>query len=186
MSSILGGLAIAPLQVHAAQFPDKLALVDDRPDGTLATWTFSQLNCEANRLARTLSDLGVKADDRVVWCGPNSLGVVRAMHARAKLGFVTVPLNYRLTPEEAAYIVDNSDAVVAYVDAEYAETFTRIRDGIPKVREIVVFGGAPPPGMLDGDSLVAAASEAELPAGVARCRAIGSCRERPFEIWSRG
>ncbi|MDQ6669397.1 MAG: AMP-binding protein, partial [Chloroflexota bacterium] len=47
-----------------------------------------------------------------------------------------------------------------------AETFTRIRDWIPKVREIVVFGGAPPPGMLDGDSLVAAASEAELPPSI--------------------
>ncbi|MGI9147445.1 MAG: class I adenylate-forming enzyme family protein [Chloroflexota bacterium] len=166
MSSRLDGLAVAPLQVQAAQVPDKLALVDDRPDGTLTTWTFSQLNSEANRLGHALRDLGVTPDDRVVWCGPNSPGVVRAMHARAKLGFVTVPLNYRLTPEEAAYIVDNSDAVAAYVDAEYAETFTKIRDRIPKVREIVVFGGAPPPGMLDGDSLVAAASEAELPPSI--------------------
>jgi hypothetical protein len=55
--------------------------------------------------------------------------------------------NYRLTPEETAYIVEDSDAVLVWVDAEYADGFTRIRSQIPRVREIVVFGGAVPPGI---------------------------------------
>jgi fatty-acyl-CoA synthase/long-chain acyl-CoA synthetase len=80
------------------------------------------------------------------------------------VGATAVPLNYRLTPEETAYIVDDCDAVLVYVDAEHAETFARVRASIPRVREIVVFGGAPPPGMLDGDRLVAEASDAEPPA----------------------
>ena len=164
MRSVLDPPAMAPLEVQAARLPDKLAVVDDRPDGTLTTWTFRQLDREANRLANVLRDLGVRPNDRVVWCGPNSPGVVRAIHARAKLGFVTVPLNYRLTPEESAFIVDHSDAVVVYVDAEYAATFATIRDRLPRVREIVVFGGAPPAGMLDGDALVAAASDDPPPA----------------------
>ena len=41
--------------------------------------------------------------------------------------------------------------------------FAAIRSSIPKVRAIVVFGGVPPPGMLDGDALVQAASDAEPP-----------------------
>jgi fatty-acyl-CoA synthase/long-chain acyl-CoA synthetase len=163
MRSVLNPPVIAPLEVHAARLPDKLAVIDDRPDGTLTTWTFRQLDAEANRLANVLRALGVKPNDRVAWCGPNSPGVVRAISARAKLGFVTVPINYRLTPEECAYIVDNSDAVVVYVDAEYATTFETIRDRIPKVREIVAFGGHPPAGMLDGDALVAAASDEQPP-----------------------
>lgn len=168
MRSVLDGAAVAPLEVHAARSPDKLAVVDGRPDGTITTWTFNQLNQESNRLANVLRQLGVKPDDRVVWCGPNSPGVVRAMHARAKVGFVAVPLNYRLTAEEAAYIVDHSDAVIVYVDAEYAGVFTRIRDQIPRVREIVVFGGPPPPGMLDGDALLRQSSNAEVPGAVSR------------------
>ena len=76
-------------------------------------------------------------------------------------GVIGVPINYRLTPAEAAYIVDNSDSVVVYVDAEYAQTFTSVRAAMPKVRHIVTFGGAPPPGALDGDALVASASDAE-------------------------
>src|SRR5262249_19102918 len=39
--------------------------------------------------------------------------------------------------------------------------FQKIRGEIPKVREIVVYDGAAPAGMRDGDALVAAASDSE-------------------------
>src|ERR1700730_9657212 len=161
MTSVLEPPAIAPLAVHAVLLANKLAVVDDRPDGTRLTWTFAELNREANRLTHVLAELGVKPGDCVAWCGPNSPGIVRATHARAKLGVIGVPINYRLTPAEAAYIVDNSDSVVVYVDAQYGQTFTSNRAAMPKVRHIVTFGGTPPPGALDGDALVASASDAE-------------------------
>ena len=154
---------IYPLVVQAERIPDKPAVIDDRPDGTVVTWTYAELNRRANQLASVFLDLGLKPGERFVWCGPNSPGVVCASAARTKVGATTVPLNYRLTPEETAYIVEDADAVLVYVDAEHAETFARIRASIPRVRHIVVFGGAPLPGMLDGDALVANASAAELP-----------------------
>ena len=153
----------AYLRAHAARIGDKLAVIDDRPDGTLTRWTFAELARHACRLAHVLLDLGVRPGDKLVWCGPNSPGVVCVSHARQKVGATAVPLNYRLSPDEAAYVVDNSDAVVVYVDAEYADVFAKIRDRIPRVREIVVFGGPPPAGMLAGDALIAAASDAEPP-----------------------
>lgn len=154
---------IAPLIVQAERLADKPAVIDDRPDGTTLVWTYAELNRQANRLAHVFRALGLKPGERYVWCGPNSPGVVCAGNARAKLGATTVPLNYRLAPEEAAYIVEDSDAVLVYVDAEHAETFARIRASIPRVRHVVVFGGAPLPGMLDGDAMVAEASAAEPP-----------------------
>ncbi len=163
MPSVLNPPTIAPLEVHAARVPTKIALVEDRPDGAVVSWTFEELHKQANRLAHVFVQLGVQANEPVVWCGPNSLGLVRAMHAMSRVGAVQIPLNYRLTPEEAVYIVNHSDAVVVYVDAESAATFSAIREQLPKVRHIVVFGGAPLQGMLDGDALVEAASEADLP-----------------------
>ena len=53
-------------------------------------------------LARVLIAEGVGAKDRVIWCGQNSPWVVALMAAARKLGAVAVPLNYRLTAEEAA------------------------------------------------------------------------------------
>jgi long-chain acyl-CoA synthetase len=163
MSSVLDPPAIAPLDVHARRVPDKVALIDDRPDGSLHAMTFAELNEQATRLANAFHNLGVQAEEPIVWCGPNSFGVVRAMHAITRLGGIQIPLNYRLTPDEAAYIVDHSDAVLVYVDADSAHTFTGIRDRIPKVRDIVVFDGRPPSGMLDGDALLRDASDADLP-----------------------
>ncbi len=154
---------IHPLAVQAERLADKPAVIDDRPDGRVVMWTYGELNRQANRLAHVFRDLGLKPGERFVWCGPNSPGVVCAGHARAKVGATSVPLNYRLTPEETAYIVEDSDAVLIWVDAEHADTFLRIRGQIPRVREIVVFGGPAPPGMLDGDALVAKASDAEPP-----------------------
>ncbi len=151
------------LTALAARQPSKLAVVDDRPArgghaARLATRTFAELESDANRLAHALSKLGVGRGSHVVWCGQNSLGVMRMMHAGRKLGVVAVPLNYRLTPEEAAYVVDNSDAVAAWVDAEYAELFATLRSQCPKLRHVLVFDGAPREGQLDGDALLADAS----------------------------
>jgi long-chain acyl-CoA synthetase len=163
MPSVLEPPTIAPLEVHASRLATKLALIEDRPNGSVDTWTFEELHKQANRLGHVFIDLGVQRAEPVVWCGPNSFGVVRAMHAISRVGAVQIPLNYRLTPEESAYIVDHSDAVLVYVDAEYAATFSGMRDRIPKVRHIVVFGGAPLEGMIDGDAFLRSASDTDVP-----------------------
>jgi len=146
------------LTLHARSTPAKVALIHDRPDGAVVCWTFAELEAQANRLANALVALGLRRGEKLVWCGQNSPGVVRIMHAARKVGAVAVPLNYRLTPEEAQYVVDNSDAVMAYVDAEYAPLFAKIRAQVPKLREVLVYDGAPGANQRDGDALIAASS----------------------------
>ena len=94
------------LTMYAASQPDKPAVIDDGPGHAIVTWTYAQLEAEANKLANALASLGVRARDKVIWCGPNSPQVVAVMNATRKIGAVAVPLNYRLTPEEAQYIVE--------------------------------------------------------------------------------
>jgi acyl-CoA synthetase (AMP-forming)/AMP-acid ligase II len=160
------------LSAYALVQPQKLAMADDRPDGTVHTRTFSELEAQSNQLANVVLDLGVRAgESKVVWCGQNSLGLVLMINAARKLGVTAVPLNYRLSDEEAAYVTDHSDADVVYVDAEFAPMFERIRDQLPKVQHILVFDGASfggvPDGMIDVDALVAAAptTEPQIPEG---------------------
>ena len=64
------------------------------------------MRLNANRLANVLASLGVGPAQKVIWCGPNSPQVVAVMAATRKIDAVAVPLNYRLTAEEAQYIVD--------------------------------------------------------------------------------
>ncbi len=148
-----------PLTAIAAAQPDKLAVVDDRPhDGVLVQWTFAELEAESNRLAHVLADHGVGHGTKVSWCGLNSPGIVRIVNAARKLGATAVPLNYRLSAEEAAYVIDNCDAEVAYIDADFAPLYAEARAGTPKLRDVLVFDGAPGEGMISADDALADAS----------------------------
>jgi fatty-acyl-CoA synthase/long-chain acyl-CoA synthetase len=129
------------LALHAGTQPDKLAVVDDRPGPAPVSYTFSELNAQANRVANLLVDLGVNRDTKVIWCGQNSASIMCITHAIRKVGAVGVPLNYRLTGEEAAYVIDNSDARIVFVDAQYEGLISGIRAGIPKVEDVCVFDG---------------------------------------------
>ncbi len=129
------------LAVHAAAQPEKLSIIDDRPGLAPVTYTFAEANNRANQYAALLVDLGVTRSTKVVWCGQNSASVLLVVSAIRKVGAVGVPLNYRLTPSEAAYVVDNCDAEVVIVDAEYEDLITQIRPETPKLREVLVFDG---------------------------------------------
>src|SRR5262249_36893819 len=98
------------LSALAASQPDKAALIDDRPGLPPRLLTYAGLEAMANRLVAVLVDHGAGPGTKVVWCGRNSIGAVTLMAAARKLGVVAVPLNYRLAPDEAAYVTDHSDA----------------------------------------------------------------------------
>ena len=161
----------APLDVlaqHALQFGDKTAVVVDASGGARpSSVTFGELNDLVNRLAHGLIAAGARPGERLVWCGPNSLEVLVTIHAARKLNLVAVPLSYRFNAEEMAYVIDNSDATTVIVDAEEAPLVAEVRAQIPKVRNVIVFGGDAPPGCLRWDAVCAGqpATEPEVEPG---------------------
>jgi acyl-CoA synthetase (AMP-forming)/AMP-acid ligase II len=153
------------LSIYAQSQPDKPGVIDDRPDGTVVMWTYAELEAQSNRVANLLLSHGTKPGTKVLWCGPNSPEVVAVMNATRKIGAVAVPLNYRLTPEEALYVINHSDAEVAYVDHEYAPMFAALGDQLEKVRHMITVGGprAKAPG---AKAPGAKAPGAKVPAGM--------------------
>ena len=126
------------LKLHADGSPDRLAVIVDASSGAnFSTTTYSELNRIVNRLAHGLLALGAVAGDRIVWCGPNSLETIAVVHAARKVGLVAVPLSYRFTAEEMAYVIDNSDATLVVADADYAPLIASVRDQIPKVKAVI-------------------------------------------------
>ena len=144
------------LSSYAQTQPAKPGVIDDRPDGTVVMWTYAELEAQANRVANLLRSLGAGPGKKILWCGPNSPEVVAFVSAARKIGAVGVPLNYRLTPEEALYVVDNSDAEFVYVDHEHAPMFAALRGQLEKVRHIIAVGGHAPDGMLTDADIAAA------------------------------
>jgi fatty-acyl-CoA synthase/long-chain acyl-CoA synthetase len=153
------------LSVYAKSQPDKPGVIDDRPDGTVITWTYAELEAQANRVANLLLSLGAGPGTKVLWCGPNSLQVVAVMNATRKIGAVAVPLNYRLTPEEACYVINHSDAEVVYVDYEHVAMFAALRGQLAKVRHVIAVGGPAPLAMLTDADIAAAPASAPAGAG---------------------
>ena len=147
------------LTVYAESQPDKLGVVDDKGGDDIVQLTYAELEVAANKLANALLDLGARPGGKVIWCGPNSIPVVVAVNASRKIGAVAVPLNYRLTPEEARYVINHSDAEIAYVDAEYAHLFDGLVDELATLRHVVVYCGPARAGMLRSEELTAAASD---------------------------
>ncbi len=152
------------LAVHAEAQPDGTAVIVDAAGGaTPSTTTFGALNATVNRLAHAFTELGVARGERIVWCGPNSLEVLVVIHAARKAGLTAVPLSYRFTAEEMAYVVDNSDATLVVVDAEQAPLLGEVSHRLPKVRNFVVFGGEVPPAFLAWDDVLDGRPETEPP-----------------------
>jgi acyl-CoA synthetase (AMP-forming)/AMP-acid ligase II len=153
------------LSIYAQRQPGKLAVIDDSPDAAVVTWTYAELNARANRVANLLMSLGAGPGKKVLWCGPNSPEVVAVISATRKLGAVAVPLNYRLTAQEARYVINHSDAEVAYVDCEQAPMFAELvsRGQLERMRHIIAVGGlagAAPPGTLTDADIAAEPSGA--------------------------
>ncbi len=154
------------LNAHAVNFPDKPAVIDDRPGSTPLVITYSELDALTNQLGHVLVDHGVRPGDKVVWCGQNSIGVVAFTSAARKVGATAVPLNYRLSDDEAAYVIDHCDTSLVYVDADFAPMIERVRAHLPKVSTVLVYDGDPP--VADGwfvgvDALIAVAPRTAPP-----------------------
>lgn len=99
---------------HARLRPEKPALVFEE-----TTLTYADFHAESSRVAGALAAAGIAAGDRVAFLGKNSPEFFTVTYGAAKLGAATVGINWRLAPPEMAYILEDADVAVIFVDAEF-------------------------------------------------------------------
>lgn len=97
---------------HAQMQPHRTAL---RYQGIDTSW--AALDERSRRLAAGLTDLGVQSGDRIALLCLNHPQFVEVVLAANHLGAIAVPLNFRLTPPEVAYVLEDSGAKVLFVDS---------------------------------------------------------------------
>lgn len=122
--------------------------------------TYRELFERCDRWSAALQQrLGVQAGDRVATIAPNTHSHLEAFYAVPQIGAIVVPINYRLTSDDFAYILNHSGARVVCVHPDYLDTVDRIRGRVPQVEHFVAFAGAESkPGWLDYESLLAETS----------------------------
>lgn len=94
---------------RARQYPDRVALVMAETGESL---TYADFEAKANQLAHFYRDLGLRPDDRVAYMMENCLANVVAQGAGERTGLYYTLINFHLTADEAAYIVNDSEARV--------------------------------------------------------------------------
>lgn len=99
------------LEDNARDDGDRVALIDGAH-----SVTYGELASRARRLAGVLHAAGVRPGDRVIHLGRDSHVVYELLYACAFTQAVLVPVNWRLSSEEIAYIVSHSAPAYIVVD----------------------------------------------------------------------
>lgn len=120
--------------------PGREAYVDGKSGLRL---TFSELNNRCNQAANALLASGVQKGDRVALLMMNSAEFVELYFALAKIGAVTVPLNWRLAPDELEFILRDSGAKAVIYGEEFVEMASELhaREGAAYINEWLQAGG---------------------------------------------
>src|SRR6202045_4431698 len=117
--------------------PQREAVVD----GDLRL-SYEQFFDRCDRWSTALQHLGVRQGDRVAYITPNLPQQLESFYAVPQIGAVLVPVNYRLTADDFAYIIDNSGATVACATQDYLDSVDRIRDRVGAVKHFVALTGS--------------------------------------------
>jgi len=139
---------------HARTQPDKIAARDGRRALSYGAW-----NERASRLANALLGLGLDKGDRVALLAYNALEWVEIYAALARAGLVAVPINFRLSGAEVAYIVQHAEARAFIVQDDLRERVEGIRAELPiAAGRYLHFGAATPARWRSYEALIEAAS----------------------------
>jgi fatty-acyl-CoA synthase len=110
-----------------------------------------------DRWSSVLQSFGVRRGDRVAYIAPNTHAQLESFYSVPQIGAVLVPINYRLTSSDFAYLINHSGAVVVCADGDYLEAVDSIRAEIPNVRHFVALEGMRP-GWIDYEAALATAT----------------------------
>ncbi|MCW2622775.1 MAG: AMP-dependent synthetase and ligase [Frankiales bacterium] len=115
---------------RAAQvYPLRIGVVDEPgafQHGGLGSVTYGEVAVRAAAVAAGLDALGIGRGERVAIVSHNSARMLELFFGVTSWGRVFVPINFRLSRDEVAYIVEHSGASVLLVDPEVDEALADV------------------------------------------------------------
>jgi len=134
---------------HALMQPQATAL---RFDGRTTTW--AELDHRVGALADALARRGVGYGDRVMILMLNRPEFIEAFLAVNLLGAIAVPVNFRLTPPELAFLVADCESRVVITEPVLAKVADAVRAIEPILTTVIVAGAPSDDGVLGYEDLI--------------------------------
>ncbi|MTD13026.1 AMP-binding protein [Nakamurella sp. YIM 132087] len=120
---------------HARTTPDRPAII---MAGSGETLSFAELDRRANRLAHLFRDMGLRRKDHVAFLVENHIELLVAMSAAERTGLYYTPINAFLSAAEAAYIVNDSGALLVLSSRAKREVAADLPALCPAVRRWIM------------------------------------------------
>jgi len=139
-------LLVSSILRHAARHHRGAKIVSVDPEGTVTRGTWPEVAQGAAKLAQALMRLGVQPGNRVATLGWNSRQHLELYYAVSGLGAVLHTVNPRLFAEQIAYILEDAQDVLVFVDPVVLPALVAIADRLPQsLRAVVLMRPAPKP-----------------------------------------
>jgi benzoate-CoA ligase len=129
-----------------------------------ASVTYGEVAANVDRAGNALKELGVQTEQRVVIHCVDSPAFVYAFFGAIKIGAIPVPTNTLLTANDLRYILEDSRAVAIVASGPLLPKVLEIRKDLPRLRHVLVAGGATPDGALSFEDALKAADDELDPA----------------------
>jgi|SRR6185312_9038605 len=129
------------LRYAAQQFPGKVGVICGEH-----RFNYSEFALRVSRLAGALKELGVQPGDRVAYLSANCHRLLEGYYGVLEAGAVLLPLNIRLTPNELAYILNDSGAKVLLFQEQFTPMVEGFRSELQTVKSFVALDHTPKAG----------------------------------------
>jgi long-chain acyl-CoA synthetase len=123
--------------------------------------TFKQLNARSNQIVRALRGRGLVAGDSIALMCSNRPEFAEVLWATRRAGWRITPVNWHLTGEEAAYVVDDCDAKAFFVEGRFQAAAKLVAAAASQVTVPVAIGEAIP-GYAQYEKLLVAQDESDI------------------------
>lgn len=128
---------------HARERPGEIALSFEGRDTT-----FLDFDRNTNKVANALIASGVKKGERVAYVGKNSDHYFELLIGAAKMGGVALPIGWRLSPAEMAYIIQDGRGSMLFVGPEVSEQARAALLELDNPPQLVFMEGGGPDGFV--------------------------------------
>ena len=124
------------VRTHGAGRPQHTCLIEGTRE---LSW--AEMYENSQRVANGFAAAGVQAEDRVALLDMNGIPHFEICFGAALINAVSVDVNWRLAPPEVEYIVNNAEAKVLVVGAEFVSILDAIAPNLTHTKLILVVGG---------------------------------------------
>jgi len=109
--------------------------------GSGLRWTFGELQQRIDQAAAMLAGYGLRFGDHIAVLFANEPELFPVVWAAQRTGLYYTPVNWHLTPEEAAYIVDDCGAQVLVASPAHGSLTGQICAAVPAVAPVIAGTG---------------------------------------------